>query len=185
MKLIVGLGNPGLEYERTRHNAGFMAIDKVAELLQVSFTKKQFQATIATASVKGEKVLLMKPETYMNLSGEAVLAAVQFYKIDSQDILVLHDDLDLPVGKIRIRYQGSSGGQKGLKNIIDLLHTQDIKRIRIGIGKDPIIPIVDYVLGKIPKDQEPLFQESLEKAAQAARASLIMKFQDVMNRYNV
>jgi len=184
MKLIVGLGNPGKEYEKTRHNAGFMAIDKLAEMIDVSFTQKQFNALIGTAMIKGEKIMLMKPETYMNLSGEAVSSAVRYYKIDTQDILVLHDDLDLPVGKIRIRYQGSSGGQKGLKNIIDLLGTQDIKRIRIGIGKDPIIPIVDYVLGKIPKEQEETFNESLDKAAKAARASLVLNFQDVMNRYN-
>lgn len=184
MKLIVGLGNPGKEYERTRHNAGFMAIDKLAEMIDVRFTQKQFNAAIGTAVVKGEKVILMKPETYMNNSGEAVLAAVRYYKIDTQDVLVLHDDLDLPVGKIRIRYQGSSGGQKGLKNIIDLLKTQDIKRIRIGIGKDPIIPVIDYVLGKIPKEQEEVFDDSLERAAKAARASLVLSFQDVMNRYN-
>lgn len=184
MKLIVGLGNPGKEYERTRHNAGFMAIDYLAKMMEIHFTQNQFQALLTTAMVKGEKVMLMKPQTYMNLSGEAVAAAARYYKIDSQDIVVLHDDLDLPVGKIRIRYQGSSGGQKGLKNIIDLLGTQDIKRIRIGIGKDPIIPVVDYVLGKIPKEQEVLFNESIEKAAKAARASLVMSFQDVMNRYN-
>lgn len=184
MKMIIGLGNPGKEYERTRHNAGFMAIDKIAEMLNVQFTQKQFNASVASCMIKGEKVILMKPETFMNLSGEAVSAAIRYFKIDTNDILVLHDDLDLPVGKIRIRYQGSSGGQKGLKNIIDLLGTQDIKRIRIGIGKDPIIPIVDYVLGKIPKEQEEVFNESLEKAAKAAKAFLTMDFQDIMNRYN-
>ncbi len=184
MKLIVGLGNPGKEYEKTRHNAGFMALDKLAAMIDARFVHHQFNAVIASLVVKQEKVILMKPQTYMNLSGEAVLAAVRYYKIPSQDILVLHDDLDLPVGKIRVRYQGSSGGQKGLKNILDLLETQDIKRIRIGIGKDPIIPVVDYVLGKIPAEQAALFDESLEKAAKAARASLILDFQEVMNRYN-
>ncbi len=184
MKLIVGLGNPGREYEKTRHNVGFMAIDILANLLDVEFKTNQFQAQIASLNFKGEKVLLMKPQTYMNLSGEAVSACARYYKIDTQDILVLHDDLDLPVGKIRIRYQGSSGGQNGLKNIIELLGTQDIKRIRIGIGKDPIIPTKDYVLGKIPSDQKELVDEILLKVAKAARASLAMNFNEVMNRYN-
>ncbi len=184
MKLIVGLGNPGREYEHTRHNVGFMAIDRLAVMLEVNFTQTQFQSQIASLQFKGEKVLLMKPQTYMNLSGEAVAACARYFKIDSQDILVLHDDLDLPVGKIRIRYQGSSGGQNGLKNIMQLLGTQDIKRIRIGIGKDPIIPVKDYVLGKIPKDQEDLMNEILDKVAKASRASLAMTFTEVMNRYN-
>ncbi len=184
MKLIVGLGNPGKEYENTRHNAGFMAVDKLAEMLNVEFSKTQFNSLIATTQIKDEKVMLMKPLTYMNLSGEAVYSITQYYKIETYNILVLHDDLDLPVGKIRIRYQGSSGGQKGLKNIIDLLHTQDIKRIRIGIDKNPMIPIVDYVLGKIPEDQKEEFNKSLEKAAKAAKASLTMNFIDVMTRYN-
>ena len=184
MKLIVGLGNPGKQYEYTRHNAGFMALNKLASTLNIAFSQKQFNAQIGTGVVQGEKVMLMKPLTYMNLSGESVLAAVQYYKIDSSDVLVLHDDLDLPVGKIRIRFQGSSGGQKGLKNIMDLLHTQDIKRIRIGIGKSSVIPIVDYVLGKIPEDQKELFEQSLDQAAKAAQSSLTMKFSDVMTRYN-
>ena len=134
---------------------------------------------------KGKKIGICVGGFVLCLAAAGVIyAAFALSKIDTQDILVLHDDLDLPVGKIRIRYQGSSGGQKGLKNIIDLLGTQDIKRIRIGIGKDPIIPIVDYVLGKIPKEQEELFNESLDKTAKAARASLALNFQDVMNRDN-
>ncbi len=184
MKLIVGLGNPGKEYEKTRHNVGFMAIDILSKLLNVEFKQNQFQSQIASLNFKGEKVYLMKPQTYMNLSGEAVSSFARYYKIDTQDILILHDDLDLPVGKVRIRYQGSSGGQNGLKNIIELLGTQDIKRIRIGIGKDPIIPTKDYVLGKIPTSQQETYNEVLDKVAKAARATLAMSFNDVMNRYN-
>lgn len=184
MKLIVGLGNPGKQYERTRHNAGFMALDEIAKRCNASFTQKKFNAELASFDKKGEKIILMKPQTFMNLSGEAVLACVNFYKIQPDDILVLHDDLDLPVGKIRIRQNGSAGGQKGMKNIIDLLHTQNIARIRIGIDKNPLIPVVDYVLGKIPAEQKEAFDTSVEQAAKAAEMFMSERIDLVMNRYN-
>lgn len=184
MKLIVGLGNPGKQYERTRHNAGFMAIDLVAQRCNAVFSQKKFNAELASFDKKGEKIILMKPQTFMNLSGEAVLACVNFYKINPEDILVLHDDLDLPVGKIRIRESGSAGGQKGMKNIIDLLHTQNIARIRIGIDKNPLIPVVDYVLGKIPAEQKETFGASIETAAKAAEMFMSERINLVMNRYN-
>ena len=135
MKLIVGLGNIGKEYENTRHNVGFMVVDKLSNKLNANFEQSKFKASIAMINYKGEKVIIMKPSTYMNLSGEAVLACVNFYKILVEDILIIHDDLDLPVGSVRIRMQGSAGGQKGMNNIINLLHTSDIKRIRVGIDK--------------------------------------------------
>lgn len=121
MKLIVGLGNPGKEYEKTRHNSGFLAMDYLADLLHVQINQEKFEALILKTNIDGEQVLLMKPLTYMNLSGKAVAQAVKFYKIDPQDILVLHDDMDLPTGSVRIRKNGSAGGQKGMKNIIDAL----------------------------------------------------------------
>ena len=184
MKLIVGLGNPGKEYERTRHNAGFMVLDKVAEKCSLTFNRTKFNSLIAEGKVQGESVMLMKPQTYMNLSGNAVSEAVRFYKLDVKDVLIIHDDLDLPVGKIRIRESGSAGGQNGMKHIINLLGTQDIRRIRIGIDKNKLIPTPDYVLGKIPEEQKEEFDQAVKNAAKAAFASITMSFQNVMNRYN-
>lgn len=184
MKLIVGLGNPGKEYEHTRHNAGFDVMDELAQLCQTSIDQKKFNALIAQVRIGCEQVLLMKPQTYMNASGEAVIQAINFYKIDTKDVLVIHDDLDLPIGKLRLRTQGSSGGQKGMQSIMNHLHTQDINRIRVGIDKNPLIPIVDYVLGKIPKESKEDYENSLKKAADAAYMSVNHEFSEVMNRYN-
>lgn len=138
MKLIAGLGNPGKEYEKTRHNCGFLAIDALAKNLNLSITSQKFDALIATTHINGEAVMLMKPLTYMNASGSAVSQAVKFYKIQPEDILVLHDDMDLPVGSLRIRKNGSGGGQKGMKSIISSLGTDQIARIRIGVGHSEV-----------------------------------------------
>lgn len=184
MKLIVGLGNPGKEYEKTRHNAGFLAIDELAKDLKVEINMKKFNALIGVYQLGQEKVILMKPQTYMNASGEAVIQCMNFYKIESKDLIVAHDDLDLPVGKIRLREKGSAGGQKGMANIIQHTKTQEIKRIRIGIGQDRLIPVVDYVLGKTKKEDLPLYEESIKKAAEALKLSLTKSFDIVMNRCN-
>lgn len=184
MKLIVGLGNPGREYEKTRHNAGFCVLDELAKLCHTSIEQKKFNALIGMTQIQGEQVLLMKPQTYMNASGEAVIQAMNFYKIEIKDILVIHDDLDIPVGKLRIRTQGSSGGQKGMQSIMNHLHSQEIARIRVGIDKNPLIPVVDYVLGKIPKDELKDYENSVQKAAEAAYMSINHSIADVMNRYN-
>lgn len=184
MKLIVGLGNPGKEYEQTRHNAGFLAIDKLAEMLGVSLTTKKFNALIGVFQSNDEKIILMKPQTFMNSSGEAVIQCLNFYKMNPEDIIVVHDDLDLPIGKIRIREQGSAAGQRGMGNIIQHTKTQEIKRIRIGIGHDPFIPVVDYVLGKTKKEDLPLYLESIEKVANALKFSINNPFTTVMNRFN-
>ena len=184
MKMIVGLGNPGKEYANTRHNAGFMAIDELAKKLGVTFDQKKYKASYTIVNKMGNKILLLKPETYMNLSGEAVLAFKNYYDIDSSDIIVVHDDLDLPVGKIRIREKGSSGGQNGMKNIINLLHTDEIKRIRIGISKNKQIDTKDYVLGKISKEDMEEFSQAIDKAAKALEFSIDNPFNLVMNRFN-
>ena len=184
MKLIVGLGNPGRDYAKTRHNTGFMCIDKVAEMLNVRFTVKKFKSEIAQARVNGENVILMKPQTYMNLSGEAVGECARFYNIQPSDILVLVDDLDLPVGKIRLREKGSSGGQNGLKNIIAHFGSQECKRIRIGIGNDKLMLTADYVLGKVRKEDRPAYEDALERAAHAALDSITQPFNIVMGKYN-
>ena len=160
MKLIAGLGNPGKEYENTRHNSGFCVMDAIAKELHVDITQKKFKTLICMTRIQGEQVLLMKPQTYMNNSGEAIIEAVKFYHIDVKDILIIYDDLDLPVGKIRLREKGSAGGQNGMKNIIAHLHTQEFKRIRVGIGKDSRVPVIDWVLGKIRKED----REDYEKA---------------------
>ena len=147
MKLIVGLGNPGKKYENTRHNTGFAVIDKTLAKLNVELDKNKFNADYTMINRNGEKIYILKPLTYMNLSGEAVAPFMKYFGIEPEDLVVVHDDLDLPVGKIRLRQSGSCGGQNGMRNIIDLLGDSNIKRIRVGIGKDPLIPVVDYVLG--------------------------------------
>lgn len=184
MKMIVGLGNPGKEYEKTRHNAGFFVMDELCKLLNVTITEKKFNALYTIYRSGAEKILLVKPQTYMNLSGEAVLAFVKYYDIDTKDIIVVHDDLDLPIGKIRLREKGSCGGQNGMRNIIDLLHTQEIKRIRIGISKNKQIETKDYVLGKVDKESLPLYEEAVKKAAEALKFSFDHPFNIVMNRFN-
>mgnify|MGYP002620547257 FL=1 len=184
MKLIVGLGNPGKKYEKTRHNTGFMVVDRVADQYQITISQNKFNALIAQTTIGSIPVLLMKPQTYMNLSGEAVIAASKFYKIQPEDILVISDDLDLPIGKIRLRETGSAGGQKGLKNIMDHLHTQQIPRLRVGIGKNPFIDTVDYVLGKIEKENLDTFNDSLDRAAAASIAFVLYGMKEAMNRYN-
>ena len=134
MKLIVGLGNPGMEYVKTRHNAGFLLIDRLCEKLDLTLDKSKCKAIYGIYRHKGEKIIIAKPQTYMNLSGQAVTSLMHFYDVATEDLIVVHDDLDLPLGKLRLRSQGSSGGQKGMGNIIDLLGTSKIKRMRIGIS---------------------------------------------------
>lgn len=167
MKLIVGLGNIGREYENTRHNVGFMAIDKFAYKYNASFhEEKSFKGSIAEIRIGAEKVLLLKPSTYMNLSGDSLILVKKFYKIDLEDIIVLNDDLDQPVGKIRYRAKGSAGGHNGLKSIIQNLGTEEFQRIRIGIDRSKVIPVIDWVLGKFPNEDleklNPVFDKVVE-----------------------
>jgi len=153
MKLIVGLGNPGKEYEKTRHNIGFMTIDKYADKLGVSITKEKYNGLYAETIINSEKVILLKPQSYINLSGEVIRRFIDFYKIDIEDILIIHDDLDLEVGTYRVKQHGSSGGHNGLKNIELHLGTQEYKRIKIGISNNKLMDTKDYVLGKISKEK--------------------------------
>lgn len=180
MKMIVGLGNPGKQYERTRHNSGFMAIDKVAEKLNLNIDKKEFAALTA----KNNQVILVKPQTYMNNSGEAVSQIMKYYHIDINDLLIIYDDLDLKYGQLRLRLKGSSGGHNGIKSIINYIHSENFKRIRIGIEKNPLIETADYVLGKVEKDKQQLFDDSIEKASQAAIEFITDEFEKIMNMYN-
>ena len=180
MKMIVGLGNPGKQYERTRHNSGFMAIDKVAEKLNLNINKKEFAALTA----KNNQVILVKPQTYMNNSGEAVSQIMKYYHVDINDLLIIYDDLDLKYGQLRLRLKGSSGGHNGIKSIINYIHSENFKRIRIGIEKNPLIETADYVLGKVEKDKQQLFDDSIEKASQAAIEFITDEFEKIMNKYN-
>ncbi|MDI9540720.1 MAG: aminoacyl-tRNA hydrolase [Bacillota bacterium] len=185
MKLIIGLGNPGKEYSNTRHNAGFLALDIVAKKLNVEINRKAFDSLTGKTMYKGQLVLLMKPQTYMNLSGEAVRKAVNYYQLNPQeDLIVIYDDLDINYGQIRLRSKGSAGGHKGMKSIIANIKTQEIPRIRIGIEKNPLILTSDYVLGKVEKEKRPLFKSSIEKAALAAIDFIDLPFDKVMNMYN-
>ncbi len=184
MKLIVGLGNPEKRYENTKHNTGFKAIDMLADKLNVELTTKSFNALIAKVSCNGETVILMKPLTYMNNSGEAVGAAVRYYHIDPEkDVLVVYDDMDLPVGKLRLREKGSSGGHNGVKSIIAHLNTQNFKRIRIGIGKGQH-DTIDYVLSPFGKEEAKLWQEAIKQASEACYQFIDTPFQMIMEKYN-
>ena len=184
MYLIVGLGNPENEYANTRHNMGFDTINKLAKENNIEVNKSKFRGLYGTGIIQGKKVILLKPQTYMNLSGEAVLECVNFYKIAVDDILIIHDDMDLPVGSVRLRMQGSGAGQKGMKNIIDLLHTTQIKRIRMGIGRDQNIDVINYVLGKFRKDEIDIFNEACDWASNGAYEFISKPFMEVMNKYN-
>ena len=184
MKLIVGLGNPGKEYENTRHNIGFMTIDKYANKLGVSITKEKYNGLYVDTNINGEKIILLKPQSYINLSGEVIRKFIDFYKIDLEDILIIHDDLDLSVGTYRIKQHGSSGGHNGLKNIELHLGTQEYKRIKIGISNNKLMDTKDYVLGKLSKEEK----EELEKVEDIVLDILDdyfkISFSDLMNKYN-
>lgn len=183
MKLIVGLGNPGKKYEHTRHNMGFDTVDLFSELAKIDIDKEAFKGLVGRGKVFDEDVYLLKPQTYMNLSGESVREIVSYFKIPTEDIIVIYDDLDLEPGKIRLRLSGSSGGHKGIQNIIDNLGTIDIKRIRIGIGK-PTFDTIDYVLGKPLKEEKPLIDEAINNAVEALKEILKHNFDSAMNKYN-
>ncbi len=183
MKLIVGLGNPGKEYENTRHNMGFKVIDKFADSLGVMIDKSDFKGLFCKTKFYDEEIYLLKPQTYMNLSGESVLEFVNYFKINVEDLIVIYDDLALNPGKIRLRLNGSSGGQKGMQNIIDLLKTDQIKRIRVGIG-EPTYNIIDYVLGKPSKEELILLDEAQEKAVLALKEIIKRDFHVAMSKYN-
>ena len=182
-RLIVGLGNPGRDYAETRHNIGFMVLDRLAASASAIFrTEKKWQAHVATARVGESDVWLCKPQTYMNLSGETVSAMASFYKVEPRDVLVVLDDLALPLGRLRLRESGSSGGQNGLKNILLHLGTHDVPRIRIGIGSGE--DASGHVLGKFTLAERPEVEEALANAAEAVQFAQSESFAAAMNRYN-
>ncbi len=181
---MVGLGNPGKEYENTRHNVGFMAIDRIAQFLNVTFDKEKFQGKYAEVLYENEKYILLKPQKYMNLSGEVVGDFVRFFKIDISDILILYDDLDTPVGSMRLRSQGSSGGHNGIKNIEQHLQTQKYNRIKFGISNNKMMDTKDYVLGRFSKEEQEVMNQTLEKVVDIFKDYPKMSFENLMNKYN-
>lgn len=184
MKAIVGLGNPGDKYVATRHNIGFEVINFIAQKYNVHF-KSSLKAHIGVAYIGGEKVLFVKPQTFMNLSGESLLELVNYYDLELEDVLIVYDDIDIDFGKIRIRQKGSAGTHNGMRSIIELLKSQDMPRIRMGIGRSESIPLVAYVLQKFPQDEIPMVQEMIAKAGDAVTCFIEEGINLCMNRYNV
>lgn len=184
--LVVFLGNPGLRYEGTRHNAGFMTADALARKKNIRINRSRFRALTATCTMGSETVMLMKPQTYMNLSGEAVGQAARFYKIPADHVLVVSDDISLPIGGIRIRTKGSAGGHNGLKNIISVLGTEEFPRIRLGVGAPPHpdYEMMDWVLSAF-KDQDAVdMAESVSRAADAVECFITEGAEKAMNLYS-
>ena len=182
--MIVGLGNPGNDYKNTRHNVGFQLIDYIAREKKVEFIRNKFNGKYAEMSINGEKVILLKPLKYMNLSGEVVRDFVNFYKIDINDILIICDDLDTQVGTYRLRYKGSSGGHNGLKNIELHLNSKEYKRIKIGISNNKNMDTKDYVLGKFTNDEMELLNPIINKMPNIVEDYLNLSFDRVMSKYN-
>ncbi len=185
MKIIVGLGNPGAKYAGTRHNIGFSVIDELAEKYNIPLHEKKHKAVFGRGIIEGEKVILAMPQTFMNLSGESVKPLADYYKCAPEDIIVIYDDIDLDVGRLRIRGKGSAGGHNGMKNIILHLGSQDFVRIRVGVGAKPKnMDLADYVLSRFGKEDLPFIREGCTKACDAAALIIRDGAAKAMNRFN-
>lgn len=184
MKLIVGLGNPGKEYENTRHNIGFMVLDDYANKKKLTFTKSKDGGLYIKTCIENEEVILLKPQKYINLSGEVVIKFVKYYKINIDDILIINDDLDIELGKYKLKYKGSSGGHNGLKNIELHLGTQQYKRLKIGISNNKLLDTKDYVLGKLSSDEKLKLQTVINISSEIIDDYLHINFDKLMNKYN-
>ena len=184
--IIVGLGNPGTKYENTRHNAGFMALDTLAEDIGADVKRLKFKSLTADVSINGVHCLLMKPTTFMNNSGEAVVEALNFYKLTTERLLVIYDDISMDVGRTRIRGKGSDGGHNGIKSIIYLTGSDVFPRIKIGVGAKPHpdYDLADWVLGMFPKEQGEALEAAFRNAAEAAKLIVSGKMNEAMNKYN-
>ncbi len=185
MKLVVGLGNPGQAYRNTRHNLGFQVLDGLSEALGVSFSREKYRGQIAEARVEGLKVLLLKPMTFMNKSGESVARAARNQVTDPGGILVVYDDVDLPLGKTRLRKGGSPGTHKGMLSVLERLGTQDVPRLRIGVGEGARTgDLTDHVLGTFRPEEKPVVKEAVERAVQTCLCFLEEDVDTAMNRFN-
>lgn len=187
MYIIAGLGNPGSKYAGTRHNAGFETVERLAEKYRIDLITKKFQALCGTGVIEGQKVLLLKPQTYMNLSGESIRAACDFYKIDvTEELIVLYDDISLAPGQLRIRKKGSAGGHNGIKSIISHLGTETFKRVKIGVGEKPAgFDLADYVLSRFSKAERDEMEDAFSRAAMAAARLVTEETEQVMNEFNI
>ncbi len=184
MLVIVGLGNPGKKYANTRHNMGFITLDRFAEKHNTTIEKVKFRSLVGELSLAGQKVLLVKPQTFMNLSGEAVRDIAHFYKIDPKDLLVIYDDIDIPTGSVRIRSAGSAGTHNGMRSVVTQLGSDRFPRIRIGIGSDQKGDLVDFVIGGFRKEEVPLLEEAVDRAVDAIDCFIREGIDIAMNRYN-
>ncbi len=185
MKIIAGLGNPGAKYAGTRHNVGFSVIDELAERYNIKVDTNKHKALIGKGIIDGEKVILVMPQTYMNLSGESIRAVLDFYKCTPDDLIVVYDDIDLDVGKLRIRERGSAGGHNGMKNIIQHVGSQDFVRVRVGVGHKPDkMDLADYVLSRFGRDELPMMRESCGRACDAVTVILADGAVAAMNNFN-
>lgn len=184
--LIVGLGNPGKKYEMTRHNAGFLAMDLMAIEEGVDIKKLKHHSLIADVKINGKRCLLMKPQTMMNNSGEAVIDAMKYYNISPENVIIIYDDISLDVGQTRIRRKGSAGGHNGIKSIISHIKSEDFPRVKIGVGKKPSpeYDLVNWVLGRFPKELEPDLKSALENTTKAVRLIVDGDIDKAMNLYN-
>jgi PTH1 family peptidyl-tRNA hydrolase len=183
--LIVGLGNPGREYRQTRHNVGFMLLDRLAVKLNVRFTRLQSKALVASGTYAERKIILAKPQTFMNLSGQSVQGLVHFYKLPLENLLVVHDHLDLPLGTIRIRPDGGAGGQRGMESILERLGTDAFSRLRIGIGRPPgRMEPADYVLQDFQEDEMAFISETLNRGVEAVLSFVTEGLDMAMNKFN-
>ena len=183
MFLIVGLGNPGSEYEDTRHNIGFKVVDNIAKEYNIEINRQKFKGMCGEGFINGEKVILLKPTTYMNLSGESIREVVDFYKLSNEDVLVIYDDISLDVGRLRIRDKGSAGGHNGIKSIIAHLGTDVFPRIKVGVGQ-PNVDLVHYVLGRFSKEEMEILRESIDASTKAAAEMLKSDVKTAMNKFN-
>ncbi|MBI2954162.1 MAG: aminoacyl-tRNA hydrolase [Chloroflexi bacterium] len=184
MKIVVGLGNPGKQYARNRHNVGFACVDLLASRHGLTSSQRRFKALVAEGQIAGQRVLLAKPQTFMNLSGEAVKSILGWYKLSPEDLLVIYDDMDLPLGRIRVRERGSAGGHRGVQSIIDHLKTAEFPRLRIGIARPDDREAKEHVLADFTSAERPLIAETLGKAADAVEMILAKGIVAAMNVYN-
>ena len=185
MYIIVGLGNPGKQYEHTRHNVGFEVIDRLAEKNDILMTERKHRAFCGKGLIGGQKVMLLKPQTFMNLSGESVKSAVDFYQIGTDELIVVYDDVSLSPGQLRIRRAGSAGGHNGIKNIITPLGTQEFSRVKVGVGEKPErMDLADYVLSHFSKGEWEMMEEAFKEAADAVEVMITDGVDAAMNRFN-